>query len=144
MGREPNMRLGLHVEQRGGLKKHVRALKQRLDRASADLQVGQVVTTHMSCMRLLILPLALAILIMLAGACLVIPRRSGGYLEDAAGALFCSQGLLVRERSTQASSLRHSHHGEQLCWSTFMSALLWHPCTHAPVPAVPSRLVVSM
>ncbi|KAK9812098.1 hypothetical protein WJX73_006250 [Symbiochloris irregularis] len=37
-GGPPNMRLGLHVEQRGGLKKHVRALKQRLDRASADLQ----------------------------------------------------------------------------------------------------------
>ena len=36
----PSMRLGLHVEQRGSLKKHVRGLKQRLDRASLDLQVG--------------------------------------------------------------------------------------------------------
>ena len=34
------MRLGLHVEQRGSLKKHVRALKQRLDRASSDLQAS--------------------------------------------------------------------------------------------------------
>ena len=33
------MRVGLHVEQRGSLKKHVRLLKQRLDRASSDLQV---------------------------------------------------------------------------------------------------------
>ncbi|KAK9812986.1 hypothetical protein WJX72_006830 [[Myrmecia] bisecta] len=38
LGGSGNMRLGLRVEQRGNVKKHVRTLKQRLDKASTDLQ----------------------------------------------------------------------------------------------------------
>ena len=36
---EGNLRLGLRMEQRGNVKRLVRTLKQRLDRASSDLQV---------------------------------------------------------------------------------------------------------
>ena len=36
----PNLRLGMRIEQRGNVKRLVRALKQRLDAASLDLQVS--------------------------------------------------------------------------------------------------------
>ena len=36
----PNLRLGMRIEQRGNVKRLVRAMKQRLDAASLDLQVS--------------------------------------------------------------------------------------------------------
>ena len=36
----PRLRLGLRVEQRGSVRKHIAALQQRLERAATDMQVG--------------------------------------------------------------------------------------------------------
>ena len=41
-----NMRLGLHVEQRVGVKRQLHLLRQQLATASADLQVGQIFAQH--------------------------------------------------------------------------------------------------